>query len=82
MRLKEEEYMDEDADSLGHKDERKAKGGRARAKALAPKKRAEIARNAAHARWARAADTGMVTGSDEDEALEVGLCPWLNGVAR
>lgn len=63
--------MDEDADLLGHKDEQKAKGGRARAKALAPKKRAEIARKAAHARWARAADTGMVTENDEDEALEV-----------
>ena len=53
-------------DLLGKKNESKAKGGRARAKKLGPTKRADIARNAAHARWAKAADTGMDIASDEE----------------
>lgn len=45
-----EDGKDQAAASLGHK------GGTARAKALSPKKRAEIARKAAQARWKASSD--------------------------
>ena len=65
--------MDDDTNrgATDTKDEARAKGGRARAEALSPSERVEIARNAALARWAKPVPQESETeDSSPEEVLE------------
>jgi hypothetical protein len=53
------------------KDEGRARGGHARAEALSPVERADIARRAAQARWAKAPEPSVAAEPDDDGPEEV-----------
>lgn len=60
--LKEKNKAAQELGRLGGK-----KGGKARAKALTPEQRSEIAKNAAQKRWAKVTES---TGAEDEKALQ------------
>lgn len=66
---------DDENSEIGHKDEAKARGGRARAESLSPEERREIARRAAAARWEKPAEQDQDTDEPEDDLVEEILDP-------